>query len=436
MNAEKMQILEQYKSIFTFQGRYIFLLSGAGTGKSYVMAQRIVSDLITYDNCHWVCVRKKHIDVARSVFEQVQEIIWRYKLQKYFKVNYTNRTIYSSINRSKVEFTGLDDPNRIKSLSEMCFCFMEEADEDDEEDFNILNTRCRSKNTPFNQMVLAFNPPEELHWIPRRWFNSGEILPKFNEPLLWTETFNIEAGKDIKEVNIDYMALRTFYKDNPFLPDDSKAEYEAFKNYNYGYYERYCLGKWSSKIEGSFFLSDYAKYGSQNAKNIIYIDPAWGQTEGKNDFNCILKTSYINGQFHINNCILKQAMTPNEMMEGVYYMIDKGTRAIYYDAKRGQKNHMDNLRANAKIQLALQEDFTNVDKTIPEVLTQWINGNIYMPEDFSKSTTGQEALKQLYNFQGKQFKSKIHDDFPDALICSVHILNKLFKTNNFLKGWL
>lgn len=426
--VNRIQILAQYEPLFRFKGRYIFLLSGAGTGKSFVMAQRIISDLLTMDNTHWLCTRKYHIDVGRSVFEQVKDVIWRFRLQHYFHINKSNRVISCRLNNSKVQFTGIDDPNKIKSIAEVTHIFLEEADEMDEEDFNILNTRCRSMNTPFNQLILAFNPPEKTHWIPVRWFKSGNILPDYNEEYKWFDIVN--------NVKLEYMALRTHYKNNPYLPDDSKAEYENFKEHNYGYYERYCLGTWMANKEGTFFKDKYTKYGSQLGKNIIYIDPAWGQTENKNDYNCVLKTSFINNKFHINNCVLKQAMTPNEMMEAAYYMVDNNTQYIYYDAKRGQRNHMNSLRSNAKIQLHLVEDYTDVDKHIPEAMTEWINGNIIMPTDFEKTTTGKEALKQLYNFEGKKIKSKIHDDFPDALICSVHLLNKNIRKNNFLKGWI
>ena len=423
-----MIILPQYEPIFHFKGRYIFLLSGAGTGKSFVMAQRIISDLLSMENCYWLCTRKLHTDVGRSVFEQIKDVVWKFGLEKFFHINKSNRIIQCKLNNSKVAFTGIDDPSKIKSIAETTHIFMEEADEMEEEDFDILDTRCRSLNAPFNQMVLAFNPPEKTHWIPTRFFRGGEILPDYNKYIEWSDI--------IDNIELKHLALRTHYKDNPYLPADSKARYEHFKEHNYAYYERYCLGTWMSNAEGNYFKPEHTIYGSQLGRNIIYIDPAWGQIENKNDYNCILKTSFINNQFHINDCILKQAITPNEMMESVYNLVDKNTKHIYYDAKHGQRNHMNSLRANAKIQLPMIEDYTNVDKHTPEVMTEWINRNIIFPRNFNDTKTGIEALKQLYNFAGKTHKSKIHDDFPDALICSVHLINEKIRKSNFLKGWL
>ena len=178
-----MDFLKQYLPVFNYTGRYLFLMSGAGTGKSFVMAQRILSDLLTNDKCFWLCLRKLHVDVGRSVFEQIKEVIDRFNLNSYFKINETNRSIYSRLNRSKAQFTGANDSSRIKSIAEVTNIFIEEADEIDEEDFDLLDTRCRSMNMPYNQLVLAFNPPEKTHWIPRRWFKSGDILPDFNQPL-------------------------------------------------------------------------------------------------------------------------------------------------------------------------------------------------------------------------------------------------------------
>ena len=304
-----MQVLEQYKHIFEFKGRYIFLLSGAGTGKSYVMAQRIIADMLTMENCFWLCTRKHHTDVGRSVFLQVKDVIWETGLQKYFNINKSDRTISSKINNSKVQFTGVDDPNKIKSIAEVTHVFMEEADEMSEDDFDILDSRCRSKNTHFNQLVLAFNPPEKTHWIPVRWFKTGTIMPEYNEPLKWSENIN--------NTNLEYLALRTHYHHNPYLPQDSKAKYESFEKHNYAFYERYCLGTWLTSMAGTFFDAQHIKYGTQLGRNIIYLDPAYSMVAGEGDYTCILKTSYINNKFHINNCTLKQNMIPNEVLDNL-----------------------------------------------------------------------------------------------------------------------
>ena len=89
-------------------------------------------------------------------------------MHDYFRINLTDRSIYSKYNRSKAQFTGVDDANRIKSIAEVTNVFLEEADEMKEEHFDLLDTRCRSMNMPFNQLILAFNPPEKTHWIPVR----------------------------------------------------------------------------------------------------------------------------------------------------------------------------------------------------------------------------------------------------------------------------
>jgi hypothetical protein len=306
---------------------------------------------------------------------------------------------------------------------------MEEADEMDEEDFDILDTRCRSQNAPFNQLVFAFNPPEKTHWIPKRWFKMGNIMPEYNEPLEWSETIN--------DTELRHLAIRSHYKDNPFLPADSKAKLEKLKEHNYSFYEKLCLGTWMSGIEGSFFNPKHITYGSQLGRNIIYFDPAYSQVEGQGDYTCILKTSFINNKYHINNCVLKQNMTPNEILENVKMLMDENTLSIHYDAAFSQKSFWNHARYYSKINLQLIEETLTVDKLISEAMFEWCNQNIVFPQGFEKTDTGMEALKQLYNFQGKKkTKTKIHDDFPDALICSVHLLNKFIRKQNFLKGYI
>lgn len=422
-----MQILEHFSPIFDFTGRYIFLLPGAGTGKSFTMAQKVILDLLSNENCNYLCVRKYYIDARKSILAQIKDIVWKFKLNKYFKFQ-GGHTIECKLNNSRAQFIGVNEPFKIKSIAEITNIFIEEADELDEDNFDILDTRCRSINMPYNQIILAFNPPEKTHWIAKRFFKNGNILPEYNKPFYWSE--------EINNIELKHMALRTHYNGNPYLSEDSKAKYELFKTHNYSYYEKYCVGTWSSNIEGTFFKSDYVRYNSQLGKNIIYFDPAYSQIEGQGDYTCILKTSVINNQYHINSCVLKQNMTPNEILENVAMLIDDNTQGVYYDGHFSQKSFWNFARTNSRLTFPLHEQLIDVDKCIPEVMNEWINHNIVLPNDFDNTQTGSEALKQLYNFAGKKSKSKYHDDFADALICSVHLLNKTIKKNDFLKGWI
>jgi len=67
-----------------------------------------------------------------------------------------------------------------------------------------------------------------------RWFKTGDILPEYNTPFEWEYL--------VDDTKIRHLAIRTHYDHNPYLPDDSKAKYELFREHNYAYYERYCLG--------------------------------------------------------------------------------------------------------------------------------------------------------------------------------------------------
>ena len=66
----------------------------------------------------------------------------------------------------------------------------------------------------------------------------------------------------------------------------------------------------------------------------------------------------------------------------------------------------------------------------------WTNKLVSFPVGFSATQTGQEALSQWYGFQGKNQTKGLHDDFPDALICSIHLQGLGQQNKNFYKYWV
>lgn len=162
-----MEILQQYKELWTFKGRYIFLLSGAGTGKSHAVAQRIIHSCLEDKNKHWLCTRKYHSDVSRSVFNDIVSVIEDNNLGKYFSVSGTSRVIKCKKNNSRITCTGVDNPDKIKSISKVTDAFLEEVDEMTENDVDIILSRVRA-GTGNNQIITACNPPEFNHWFANR----------------------------------------------------------------------------------------------------------------------------------------------------------------------------------------------------------------------------------------------------------------------------
>ena len=140
-------------------------------------------------------------------------------MEKYFKINESDLRITCKLNGNAIIFKGLDDVEKLKSITfakgELTDVWIEEASEVLEESFNQLDVRLRGGKTK-KQIRISFNPVNINHW-----------LKKF---------------VDKKQPN--KMCMHSTYKDNKFLDNDYKALLEGYKYTDSYYYTVYCLGGW------------------------------------------------------------------------------------------------------------------------------------------------------------------------------------------------
>ena len=200
------------------QDRYLLFYGGGSSGKSYFIAQRYIYKLITPKRCNLLVVRQTGDTNRKSTFPLLKQVISNWNLGKYFKVNESDMRIKCLLTGNEVAFAGLDDVEKIKSITfengELTHIWVEEATECQEADINQLKVRLRGGKSK-KQMVLSFNPINIQHWIKKHFIDSG----------LATVCFST-------------------YKDNKFLTDDDRKALEDLQYTDEYTYEVYCLGKW------------------------------------------------------------------------------------------------------------------------------------------------------------------------------------------------
>lgn len=198
--------------------RYLVFFGGGSSGKSYFIAQRWIYKLIHPTRCNLLVVRQTGDTNRRSTFPLLKQVISNWNLSKHFKVNESDMRIKCLLTGNEVAFAGLDDVEKIKSITfengELTHIWVEEATETQEADINQLKVRLRGGKTK-KQIVLSFNPINIQHWIKKHFIDSG----------LATVCFST-------------------YKDNKFLTDDDRKALEDLKYTDEYTYEVYCLGKW------------------------------------------------------------------------------------------------------------------------------------------------------------------------------------------------
>ena len=200
------------------EDRYLVFYGGGSSGKSYFIAQRFIYKLIHPKRCNLLVVRQTGDTNRTSTFALFKQVISHWNLGEHFKVNESDMRIKCLLTKNEIAFRGLDDVEKIKSITfengELTDIWVEEATETLEEDINQLKVRLRGGKSK-KQMVLSFNPINIQHWIKRHFIDSG----------LATVCFST-------------------YKDNKFLTEDDRKALEDLKNTDEYVYNVYCLGKW------------------------------------------------------------------------------------------------------------------------------------------------------------------------------------------------
>lgn len=207
------------------QKRYQIYYGGSSSGKSVSLAQRCVLDVLKGRN--YLVVRNVGATLRNSCFNELKKQIYAFKLNDYFKINGTDMIITCRLNNKQIILKGLDDPEKIKSITPVdgvvTDVWVEEATECDYRAVKQLDKRLRGESDFKKRMALSFNPILKDHWIYREYFDIWQDGKQYAE----SETVSI---------------LKTTYKDNRFLTDDDVA---ALENEPDEYYRQvYTFGNW------------------------------------------------------------------------------------------------------------------------------------------------------------------------------------------------
>ena len=219
LNLSKDLFLPVYFPYLTdYTHRYEVYYGGAGSGKSVFIAQKLIVKACQSER-KILIIRKFGTSVRDSTFDLVISILKQWKIYNYCKVNQSNFTI-TLPNGSVFLFKGLDDPEKIKSITNLTDIWCEEANELIDDEFTQLDFRVRADEKNL-QLFVSFNPVSKVNWVYKRWFD-GKVIPE------------------------NVFILHTTYKDNFHLPPEYVQSLETTIETNPTYYRIYALGEFCS----------------------------------------------------------------------------------------------------------------------------------------------------------------------------------------------
>ena len=224
-----MIINEKFKQAFQCTNRYVVLLGGAGSGKSYLATQKIVSRLVSESGHKILVIRKYGTTLKNSVYDLFREVIYTEDLQSIFNFTVAPLEITCTLNGNRIIFIGLDDPEKIKSISSVTGMFCDEATELALKDFKQIDLRLRGESKNYKQIILCLNPIDKRHWINQEFF----IDRNYN----------------------DMYSFKSNYLDNQFIDDEyAQALYNNGRR-DENYKRVYMDGDWGSLNDNTIFTN-------------------------------------------------------------------------------------------------------------------------------------------------------------------------------------
>lgn len=188
----KLDILPAYGEAYYFDGFYLVLFGGGGSGKSYFAAQKILMRCLGEDKHRIVIVRKVLKTCRNSTFKQLKDVARDTGLIKLLHFGETEMSIRFE-NGNEILHLGLDDPEKVKSFAQPTSIWIEEATELTYQDFAQLIVRLRGNLENYKQIMLTFNPIDARHWL-RRWLETKIADERLVVHTTWRD--NVLAGED------------------------------------------------------------------------------------------------------------------------------------------------------------------------------------------------------------------------------------------------
>ncbi len=273
----------------------IVVYGGAGSGKSYTVAQfLIIEKLLSNRNKRLLVTRKYNPSLRVTTWRLIHELLD--ELEVPYLENKTEQVLQLP-RRNEIYFRGLDDAEKIKS-SEFNYIWMEEATEFEFEDYLQLKLRLRRATNSVNQMFLTFNPV------------AG-----------WTQKQFFEQESD------DVAILHTTYVDNPFLDSEYTKMLELLKDQDEAYYQIYTLGEYAvlkNKI--------YSNYQIVSKMPESFDEVIYGIDFGYNNPSVVLEIGLKDDNIYITKELYETHLTNEELIGKLKSFVRSKNAEIYADS--------------------------------------------------------------------------------------------------------
>lgn len=295
--------------LMDYSTRWEVYRGGAGSGKSHHIMQKLILKCLNDKRKICIC-RRFGSTIEKSVWDLFLSILKDWKIYEYIKVNHSNRKI-TFPNESVVYFIGLDDENKLLSISGITDFFIEECYEVPRDIVEQINLRLRSRKKDC-QIIMAFNPISADSWC----YDFCEVNPP--------DSFRLHLST---------------YKDNKFLPKEYIESLEELIARNPAKAEVFVFNRWGSDPSGRVFQN--VEFLTSFNYGTILKDKSWevrvGMDIGSVDPTAIAVALFNEktGEMYLIHEYYQRGATLDEMLEAIYSLgIEK--QKIFVDSASPQ----------------------------------------------------------------------------------------------------
>lgn len=375
-----------YRPYIDEEASFFLCYGGAGSGKSFFIAQRTIERILRGGR-NYLVIRKVGATLRDSVFALLNKVINEWGLNQLFKVNKTDFTI-TCANGYKIICKGLDDPEKIKSITVekglITDVWIEEATELTDIDLKQLTLRLRGGQNLRKQVVMTFNPISQLHWLKKRFFDVIDDSVKI---------------------------LKTTYLDNEYLTGDDIARIEYYKDVDYEYYRIYGLGEWGTignRIFTNWSVADLNEI-SPSVKKRYGLD--WGfnpdpftlvETGRKGNIIYIFREEYRQGLINkelipitkdfIGNHLVMADCAENKSIEEF-----KRANIKIYGVKKGAGSVVDGIRFLKDYKIIIDSKCVQTINEFQSYKNRELKDGTILPEPADKFNHCIDALRYAWN---------------------------------------
>lgn len=273
------------------------LKGGRGSTKSSVISLQLVMDFLKDNNANVLVLRKVANTIELSVYEQIKWAIYMLHVDSLFDFKKSPYRIVDKRNGTAFYFSGVDDPQKLKSMiiakGYVRYLWFEElAEFDSWQEVDTVRASFTRKNLPPGAHVVtyySYNPPKNPYdwineWVAQReempnWFVDHSTYQDVTLPNILSEDY-VDEINTVKANDVDY--YRWMYLGEVVGLGTNVYNMDNFNSINKLPADDYITNLYYSVDSGhEVSATTCGAYGLTRKGNLILLDTYYYSPQGK-----------------------------------------------------------------------------------------------------------------------------------------------------------